>query len=76
MPKVLECASAVALWWGVESGAGPPHSKTLPRLAWPLVRFMVPMHAKKRQETLHEPEPGLRRFWSAPVPWSFSDAHN
>ncbi len=28
-PKVLERASGVALWWGIKSGAGPPHSKTL-----------------------------------------------
>jgi hypothetical protein len=54
MPKVLECASSVALWWGVESGAGPPHSKTLARLTWPPVRFMVPMRVRENLEALHD----------------------
>ena len=35
-------------------------------------RFMVPMHAKKRKGAPHEPAPGFRRFWSAPVLWRFS----
>src|SRR5580765_6980504 len=56
--------------WGIESGAGPLLSKTLPRLSWPFVRFMVPMHAKNRKEAFHEPSLA-RRFWSAPVLWRF-----
>ncbi len=41
----------MALWWGIESGAGPPHSKTLARLTWPPVGFMVLEQVQKEQET-------------------------
>ena len=59
--QVLECASPLAFShgiravWSLQSGRGLPHSKTLARGCAVLLRFMVPMHAKKRKEAVHEP---------------------